>query len=260
MRVAVAGKGGAGKTTITATLARVLARRGHRVVAVDADSNPNLGVALGLPGSATPGSLPTSLVSRRLDGGPGLLEPVEAVVERHGLAAADGIRVLAMGMPVHAEEGCLCSAHAAVSALLGDLAAQPATITLVDLEASPEHLSRGTTRHADVLVLVAEPYYRSLETVRRLASLAAELPIASVVVVVNKVRSDDDHRAVLEFCERHGLRWLGDVPWSDEVVDADRARVPLIDAAPGGPVVAAVDALADAILGLGAPLRVGGDA
>jgi CO dehydrogenase maturation factor len=255
----VAGKGGAGKTTITATLARVLAGRGHRVVAVDADSNPNLGIALGLGGSATPTALPTSLISRRLGEGPGLVEPVDAVVERYALPAPGGVHLLAMGMPTHAEEGCLCSAHATVSALLGDLASQPSTITLVDLEASPEHLSRGTARHADVLVLVAEPYYRSLEAVRRLAVLATELPITEVAVVVNKVRSDEDHQAVAEFCDRHGLRWLADVPWSDEVTVADRARVPLVESAPAGAAVAAVGTLADAILHLGALVTSGGD-
>lgn len=259
MRVAVAGKGGAGKTTITATLARVLARRSHPVVAVDADSNPNLGIALGVGGGAAPVSLPTSLVSRRLDGGPALVEPVDTVLERLALDAPDGIRLLAMGMPTHAEEGCLCSAHATVSALLSDLGARPETFTLVDLEASPEHLSRGTARHADVLVLVAEPYYRSLETVRRLAVLAAELPIAEVAVVANKIRSEADHQAVTEFCDRHGLSRLADIPWNEAVVDADRARLPLFEADPSGSVVAAVEAAADAILALGARVAVGGD-
>lgn len=258
MRVAVAGKGGAGKTTITATLARTLARRGHLVVAVDADSNPNLGVALGVAAEHVPTALPTTLVSRRL-GGPSLTQPLDEVVSTFGTLAPDGVRLLTMGMPEHAGEGCLCGAHATVSALLGDLGGRPAIVTLVDLEASPEHLSRGTARHADVLVLVAEPYYRSLETVRRLAALAAELPIAEVVVLVNKVRSDGDHEAVAAFCERHGLRWLADVPWSDDVVDADRARVPLVDAAPGAAVVAAIDAAAERLVALGAPIAAGGE-
>jgi CO dehydrogenase maturation factor len=252
VRVAVAGKGGAGKTTITATLARTMASGGRTVVAVDADSNPNLGVALGASGGGQPVGLPPSLVSRRFDG-PHLTEPVDDVLDRCSLIAPDGVRLLTMGMPAHAEEGCLCGAHATVSALLGDLGERAHIVTLVDLEASPEHLSRGTARHADVLALVAEPYYRSLETVRRLASLAAELPIPHVVVIVNKVRSAADHDAVVEFCDRHGLRWLGDVPWSDEVTDADRVRVPLIDRSPDAPVVAAVAHLADELLALDAP-------
>lgn len=258
MRIAFAGKGGAGKTTITAGVARTLAGRGHPVVAVDADSNPNLGVALGIDPGAAPQTLSPSLVSRKL-GGPGLIDPVEDVVSRFGLLAPHGIRMLTMGMPGHAGEGCLCSAHATVSAVLGDLGEHDDIVTLVDFEASPEHLSRGTARHADVLVLVAEPYYRSLETVRRMAALATELPIPDVVVLANKIRSDDDRDAVLQFCERHDLRWLADLPWSDDVTSADRDRVSLVDAAPAGAVVGALETVADALLSLRPVAATGGE-
>jgi CO dehydrogenase maturation factor len=139
----------------------------------------------------------------------------------------------------------MCSNHATVAALLGDLGAQPGNVTIVDMEASPEHLSRGTVRSADVLLLVTEPYYRSLETVKRLAALAAELPIPQVGVVVNKVRSDASSREVAEFCERYGLERLAEIPWSDDVVAADLLGVPLLDASPDGPAVAAVKALAE---------------
>lgn len=245
MRVAVAGKGGAGKTTIAATLARLEARRGVPVIAVDGDSNPNLAAALGIDPrrAALAASLPASLVSRRLQG-PALALPVEEALERHALAAPDGVRLVLMGMPAHAEEGCLCAAHATVSALLGDLGTQPGTLTVVDMEASPEHLSRGTTRHADALLLVAEPYYRSLETVRRLVTLARELPIPQVAVLANKVRSPVEADAVAAFCDRHGLDHLGQVPWSEEVVEADLAGVPLLDAAPEGAAVTAIAQLA----------------
>jgi CO dehydrogenase maturation factor len=248
-RLALAGKGGAGKTTISATLARVLARRGRRVVVVDADSNPNVAVALGCPRdrAAAIRPLPTSLVSRRLNG-PGLVDPVAAVVERFGAEAPDGIRVVHMAMPEHADEGCLCSAHATVSGLLADAASEPGGVTLVDLEASPEHLSRGTTRHVDVLMLVVEPYYRSYETARRMAELAAELPIPHVGVVANKLRSPSDAEAITEFCGHHGLTLDALVPWGDSVLDADKEGVPLIDHDPDGPVVRAVSQLADRLV------------
>jgi CO dehydrogenase maturation factor len=249
VRIALAGKGGAGKTTISATLCRTLARRGSTVIAIDGDSNPNLALALGIDRtvSAEAPALPVSLVSRRLTGGPALNTPVDEVVESHSLAGPDGVRLFLMGEPGHSSEGCLCSAHATVSALMGDLGEQPNTITLVDMEASPEHMSRGTTRHADLLLLVTEPYYRSLEAVRRIARLADELPIPRVALVANKVRSSADAKAVMEFCERHDIDFWGEVPWSEEVVQADLAGVPLLDAEPGGPAVAAIARLADAI-------------
>jgi len=248
MRVAFAGKGGAGKTTIAATLARLAARRGTDVVAIDADSNPNLAAALGV-GRATAAALagiPAGTVSRKLTG-PSLNVSLDEVLHSHGTEAPDGVRLLLMGEPAHAGEGCLCSAHAAVSAVLADLGESPGTLTVVDLEASPEHLSRGTARFADLLVLVTEPYYRSLEATRRLADLSAELPATRTVVVVNKVRSSADGQAVAEFCDRHYLISLGEVPFSDAVVDADRAALPLLDADNDGPVATAVARILDAI-------------
>lgn len=249
MRVAVAGKGGAGKTTLSATLARLAARAGRSVVALDADANPNLSAALGLtPDQAAGlGPVPPSLVSRRR-GGSGLTEPIDAVLDRYAIGGPDGIRLLGMGAPAHAEEGCLCSAHAVVSSLLEDLAG-PGRFVVVDMEASPEHLSRGTVRHVDAIVLVAEPYYRSLETVRRMGALVAELPIERVLVIANKVRSVPDELAIGEFCERHGFVLAGVVPWSDEVLAADRAGVPVVDWPGAAAVVAAVTAVSGAIFG-----------
>lgn len=243
MRLAVAGKGGAGKTTISATLARLVADSGREVVALDADANPNLSVALGfapeLVGHAAP--VPAGLVSRRR-GGAGLTEPIDSVLDRHAVTGPHGIRLIHMGAPAHADEGCLCSAHAVVSAVLEDLS-DPRRFVVVDMEASPEHLSRGTIRHVDALIMVAEPYYRSLETVRRMSALVAELPIARVAVVANKVRSAQDDEAIGEFCLRHGLTLAGTVPWSDEVIAADRARTPVVDWLPAAEVVAAIGEL-----------------
>jgi CO dehydrogenase maturation factor len=257
MRIALAGKGGAGKTTISATLARLLAVDGFDVIAIDADSNPNLAFALGVPTGrmgeegAAPHALPSSIVSRRIDG-PGLNQGIDAVLAAHGVLAPDGVRLAHMGMPGHADEGCLCAAHATVSSLLADLGDRSGGVTIVDMEASPEHLSRGTARHVDLLLLVAEPYYRALETARRLAVLAAELPIARVAVVANKLRSEDDREAVAAFCERHELELIAEVGWSEQVLHADAARRPLIEADPDGAAVSAVRRLVTA-LGLSVP-------
>ena len=252
MRIAIAGKGGAGKTTICATAARLLARSGYRVVAIDGDTNPNLHAAIGVDTAAVPPFLPPSLVSRRFNG-PRLAAPVDDVLQHHAAGAPDGVRLVRMGMPQHADEGCMCSAHATVSALLADLGEASGTVTLLDLEASPEHLSRGTARHADVLLLVAEPYYRSLEAVRLQASLAAETPIGRVAVVANKCRQPSDFDAIEEYCTRHGLELAGSLPWSEAVLDADAESRPLLDRTPGDAVVAALDTLFGALVGIAPP-------
>jgi CO dehydrogenase maturation factor len=250
LRVAVAGKGGAGKTTLSATMARLAARSGQSVVALDADANPNLSVALGVPSdvAAGLGPVPPSLVSRKV-GGAGLTAPIDEVLDRYTVTGPDGVRMLGMGAPGHANEGCLCSAHAVVSSLLEDLG-DPERLVVVDMEASPEHLSRGTVRHVDAICLVAEPYYRSLETVRRMAALVAELPVERVVVVANKVRSPDDEKAIAEFCDRHGYELAGALPWSEEIVVADRQRVPVVEWPAAAAYVDAVTLLS-ARLGIG---------
>ncbi len=111
------------------------------------------------------------------------------------------------------------------------------------MEASPEHLSRGTVRHVDVVCLVAEPYYRSLETVRRMAGLVDELPVERLLVVANKVRTSADANAIVEFCARHDYDLAGTLPWCEDVVAADRERSPVVDWPRAAPYVEAVAAL-----------------
>ena len=249
LRIAVAGKGGAGKTTISATLSRLLSRKGHQVLVIDGDSNPNVAVALGVSqddAAAIP-PLPLGLVSRRLDG-PALKDPVSSIVERFGAAAPDGVSVVHMAMPQHADEGCLCSSHATVSAILADTGRTRESVTLLDLEASPENFSRGTTRHVDALLFIVEPYYRSLETARRMGVLAAELQLDRVWVVANKIRSPGDIEAIEEFFGNHNLYVAARVPWGDSVLDADKEGTPLLDYEPDGPVVAAIAELADKLV------------
>ncbi len=248
MRLAIAGKGGVGKTTISATMCRLAARSGRPVLAIDGDSNPNLAAALGVEGSSDRDAyLPASLVSYRANGA-ALSEPVDVVIDAYASTGRDGVRLVRMGAPQHADEGCLCAAHATVSAVLGELGMRPELLTVLDLEASPEHLSRGTARHADVLLLVTEPYYRSLETVSRLAGLARELVIPRIAVVANKVRSPLDETGVREFCDRHALECVAVVPWSDVVIDADGRGSRVLDDAPNDPAVLAIAFLTDAIL------------
>jgi len=121
------------------------------------------------------------------------------------------------------------------------------------MEASPEHLSRGTVRHVDLVCLVAEPYYRSLETVRRMAALVDELPVARLVVLANKVRSPVDAEAIGECCARHGFVLAGMLPWLEEVVAADRERRPVLDWPAAAPYVEAVRALAEHLQVPGCP-------
>lgn len=117
---------------------------------------------------------------------------------------------------------------------------------IVDMEAGLEHLSRGTGRYLSRFVAVLEPYFRSMETARRVVLLAHELGVADVVVVANKVRDDEDRRAIAAFCAAHALRVAGEVPFDMTLVQSERAGTPPIEQQPAGPAVAAITRLADA--------------
>lgn len=140
----------------------------------------------------------------------------------------------------------MCSAHAAVRGLVGELvgAGNGEGDVVLDMEAGLEHLSRGTERHVQAVVAVMEPYYRALETGRRVAELAGELGVEHVFAVANKVRTEADRDAVAEYCGRHDLTILGEVPWDEALLEAERAGRAPIDYDPTSPAVTAVRELA----------------
>jgi CO dehydrogenase maturation factor len=120
---------------------------------------------------------------------------------------------------------------------------------IVDMEAGLEHLSRGTTRHVDTLLAVAEPYYRSLETARRVSELGRELGIARVHLLANKVASSDDATALRDFATRHGLTLAAELPYADAAAQAERQRAALVDTIDArAPLLRALDDLADQLL------------
>jgi CO dehydrogenase maturation factor len=140
----------------------------------------------------------------------------------------------------------MCSAHATVRGLLGELVARGESDrdVIVDMEAGLEHLTRGTGRHLSRFVAVLEPYYRSMETARRVANLAAELNVGDVVAVANKVRDAGDRQAIGEFCAAHHMRLVGEIPFDPTLVDAERAGSTPLDRAPESPAMAAITSLA----------------
>jgi CO dehydrogenase maturation factor len=247
VKLAIAGKGGSGKTSISGTMARLLARRGLRVLAIDGDSNPNLALTLGVPAeqlNAVP-TLPRDL-ARRGENGIELTKSVEEVRASHSLAGPDGTTLLVMAHPdpEEAGQGCLCGMHATVRTLIGELPDSDEDVTILDTEASPEHLRRGTAKYADVLVAVVEPYYKSLETGRRMAALARELGLDRVVLVANKIRDERELEAVREFAAAHDLEVVGAVPFDEGMPGAERAGAAPLEHDPDMPAVRAIDELA----------------
>jgi len=124
-------------------------------------------------------------------------------------------------------------------------------VCILDTEASPEHLARGTARYADAMLAVVEPYYKSLETGRRMAVLAKDLGIEHVALVANKIRDDRDRAAVEEFARANDLEIEGVIPFDDQLPEAERAGVAPLDHAPDTAAVAAIGGLAERMVGNG---------
>lgn len=256
MKLAIAGKGGTGKTTIAGTMVRELARQGRRVIAIDADPNPTLAMTVGIAAARAEDApaLPPGLLEpvRLADGSAGFALRMEVgqILDAVALSGPDGIRLVIAGRVEHAARGCMCGTHAAVRAIIGAIAEAPADVVFVDMEAGVEHFSRaaGTLRFADALLILVEPFYKSLVTAKSVAGLSAELGIPRRYVVANKVRGPGDLAAINEFCEESGLELIGTVPWDTRLQDAETQQMAPIDFAPAAPGVVAARGLVEAVL------------
>ena len=118
-------------------------------------------------------------------------------------------------------------------------------MTITDMEASIEHMSRATVRHVEGMLIVTEPYFRSLETVGRIAPLARELGIEHVWAVANKVRGQRDEEIIRYYCADHGVEVGGIVAWDEAIQEADRDGRALMDYDSTAPAVVSIERIAD---------------
>lgn len=141
----------------------------------------------------------------------------------------------------------MCSSHATVRGLLHE-APDAERVVVVDNEASPEHLSRATTEAVDVMLVIAEPYFKSLETARRYCVMGKQLGIPRVTVVANKVRDENDAGAIEGFCESNDLELFAQIPFDPMLGEAERAGVAPVDHDASAPSIQAVSSLVDRVL------------
>lgn len=256
MKIAVAGKGGSGKTTFAGTLARILGQSGNRVLAIDADPNPNLAVSLGLdPDTAAAIEVvPHSFAHHSEDAegnySVGLDLSPEEIVARYGTPAPDNVSLLIVGRvePEQAGTGCNCSAHTTVRGILEHLHAGASLHTVSDMEAGLEHLKRGTLEHADALVIVIEPYFKSLEAAGRIEELGRTLGVPMRFAVANKVRTPRDEAAIREFCDTKGIPVAAVVPFDEDVAEAEWRGQSVLDSAPYSEAVTVLRGFSDWLL------------
>jgi CO dehydrogenase maturation factor len=254
----ITGKGGVGKTTLSAALARILARTDRRVLAVDADAQLNLAAALGMPTDVAEHLVPlsrnTDYVAEKTGARPGegygllfrLNPDLDDVVDRFGQRAPDDVRLLAMGTLSGAGAGCLCPENTLLAEAIRAIALRPDEAIVMDTQAGVEHFGRAIARGFNDAIVVTDPTYAGVGVALAAARLARDLGIPAVHLVGNKVQDETDRSRVEDYLRARGgfpfttTTWIPD----DELVLAAEPSVGALFDAPGDPFLATVRELA----------------
>jgi CO dehydrogenase maturation factor len=232
IKLAVTGKGGVGKTTVSALLCKAFREREYTVVAVDADPDANLASALGFPEDSeiTPLVEMKELIEERTGAKPGAigsffkLNPKVDDLPEKLWKESQGIKLLLMGTVKHGGGGCICPESAILKTLIQNLLLFRKEAVVMDMEAGIEHLGRATAQAVDRLIVVVEPGKRSLETALKIKELADDIKLTRISLVANKIQGDEDRAFIKNNTE--GLEVLGYLPFDDTIRQADMNRVP----------------------------------
>jgi CO dehydrogenase maturation factor len=255
MKIAIAGKGGVGKTFVSATLSRLLARDGYEVLAIDADPNLNLGYSLGIDYERTEEMVPISdneeLVKEKTGVSPeealgnmfNMNPRVNDIVDRFAIGAPDDVKLLVMGTVKGGGTGCMCGANALLRVLMQHMLIQRGEVLVMDMVAGLEHLGRGTARRMDAMLVVIEPRMKSVDTVKRILKMAEEIEVETVLAVGNKVLRPKDEEFIRSKMGELGVPVVSIIPYDQAVADADMEGEPVIDYDEKAPAVQAVDEL-----------------
>jgi len=238
MKIAISGKGGVGKTMLASLLSRTFAEASYGVLAIDADPDANLAATLGFPHAEkiTPISEMKELIEERTGVPTGkkaiyfkLNPKVDDLPEKYS-QKHNGIRLMVVGRVKKGGTGCYCPENALLQALTSHLLLARDEVVIMDMEAGVEHLGRATAKAVDILIVVVEPGRRSIETARRIATLAQEIGLNNIAIVANKVRSQPEKEFIASSLPE--FKFLGFIPYDQALVDADLANLSVLDASP----------------------------
>jgi len=230
MKIAVSGKGGVGKTTVSATLAKLFAASRKKVYAVDADPDACLAAAVGIPDEKVRTIKPLvdlkELVDRKSGGGGAFfsLNPdVDDVLEEYSLTLGN-ISFLRMGGIKQGGSACYCRENSFLNALMSGLLFDRDSAVILDMGAGIEHLTRGTARSVDIMLVVVEPSKNSVNTAMLVKELASDLGIKKVKIIGNKIRNEKER----EFIENNFAEneILGFIPFDDAIWESSMESGP----------------------------------
>lgn len=230
MKIAITGKGGVGKTTLAAILSRLYAAEGYCVLAVDADPDANLALALGFPEGIIAKIVPIAemkeMIANRTNtpsdflGKMFKLNPQVNDIPEKYCTEYNGVSLLTMGTVKNGGSGCVCPEHVLLKRLISHLVLQNKDIVIMDMEAGIEHLGRGTAQGVDAFIVVVEPGARSLQTYDKISKLALDIGVPKVFIVGNKIKNQMDKEYIWNSVNRDAC--LGFISYSEEVVNSDR--------------------------------------
>jgi len=236
IKIAVSGKGGVGKTTVSAVLAELLAKDGLDVLAIDADSDANLASALGVEPDKAPAPLigMKDLIGQRTGSEPGsagqyfkLNPAVSDLPEKYWLKTG-GIKLLVLGCIERAGGGCACPEGAFLKALLAHTLLQRQEAIVVDLAAGLEFMGRACVHGIDALIVVVEPGSRSIETAVAIANMAKTMAISTVAAFVNKITDASQLQTIKS--QLGDIPVLGSFGYEPSIQSSDLNRKPVITA------------------------------
>jgi CO dehydrogenase maturation factor len=239
VKLAISGKGGTGKSTLAAALSLMMAGKGWRVVAVDADPDGNLAAALGASPEEASRIIPISKQKELVEERTGAkvkqygqmfkLNPeVADIAEGYGINLK-GVTLLVLGAIEAGGSGCACPESVLLRALVSDLVLHRQDALVMDMEAGIEHLGRATARGVDTLLVMVEPSQRAIDSAHRVARLGAEIGLRDIRFVANKITSRADEQYVRKALP--GREIAGVIPWSEEIRAAERKGRPVLDEA-----------------------------
>jgi len=239
MKIAVAGKGGVGKTLIAGTLSRLFAKHGYKVLAIDNDSAMNMSYTLGIEKEVKESIVPISEMKKMIDervsvpgAAPGVynINPeVSDIPDKYKVSGPDGLQLLVLGGIEEPATGCLCPENALIRTLLYNLFVKRDEVVIVDFEAGLEHLGRGTAKGIDVMLVITEPSQKSLDLCSKIIELSKKLGVINVYLIANKVIDDSQIDVINERIKDWEVPLYHSIPFDPEVGKADLNGISPID-------------------------------